>query len=160
MKIQLKELLIRPISEISAPKKVVTCSPETPIEEAIKLLRGAQVGSIVVVDGLKIHGIFTERDYLEKIGFADVDEKAKPVSAFMTKNPICSKVHEPIGQALLKMRQGHFRHLILVDSYGNLQSIISMREVTEYLFSTVADALYGQDEQEDDDDEKKTGTDG
>lgn len=69
MKLQIREILSRPVSELLKARQVIKCTPETSIAEAVKLIREKKVGSIVIAYGLRVLGIFTEKDFLEKLRF-------------------------------------------------------------------------------------------
>jgi len=132
MKHQLKELLDRHIAELGEAKRAIHCEPELSLINAISTLKSANVGSLVIVDGTRVVGIFTERDVLIKCALQDIPTNAK-ISEYMTKNPVCVQRFEPLGNVLLKMKEGKFRHIIIVDSYGNLEKVVSQREILDYL---------------------------
>ena len=110
MTLQLKELLGRPISELGSAKRATHCSSDLSVLGAVKVMKGEGIGSLVVADGLKVLGIFTERDYIERIVFTGKDASKLLIGECMTKNPICTQRHESIGAVLSKMREGNFRH--------------------------------------------------
>ena len=129
----LKEILEQSISELGEPQRAKSCSPDTTLEDAVSMLKEAKVGSLVIVADGSVKGIFTERDFLEKVALNDVDMTKLPISSLMTPNPVCVKRHESIGSVLEKMQKGKFRHIIISDSYGHLEKVVSIREVMEYL---------------------------
>jgi CBS domain-containing protein len=133
MKHILEELLTRPISELGCPKRAIHAKADLSIQGAVATLKSSHIGSIVIVDGLRVIGIFTERDFLERVGFSQVDISRATVGEFMTPNPICAQRFENIGSVLKKMREGNFRHIVIVDAYGNLEKVVSMREIMDYL---------------------------
>lgn len=141
MKLQLLELLQRPVNDMLHKTPVLKCTPDTSVKEAVKMLQDSRVGSIIVSQDLRIVGIFTERDFLMKIAFHKGDWTKEKISTFMTANPVCIQRHERIGKLLLRMRRGKFRHLVVVDSYGNLENIISMRDIVDYLIDAIRTGL-------------------
>jgi CBS domain-containing protein len=133
MKHQLKELLERNISELGQAKRAIHCEPELSLSNAISSLKLNNVGSLVIVEGARVIGIFTERDVLLKCALQDIPLGTAKVSDYMTKNPICVQRFETIGNVLVKMKSGKFRHIIIVDAYGNLEKVVSQREIMDYL---------------------------
>ncbi len=133
MKHLLRELLERSISDLGEAKRALHCDPDLSLSNAISTLKSANVGSLVVVDGAKVVGIFTERDVLMKCALQDIPWGSAKISDFMTKNPTCVQRFESIGNVLVKMNEGKFRHIIIVDSYGNLEKVISQREIVDYI---------------------------
>lgn len=53
-----------PISEVMQ-KKVVTCSPDMPVEEVAALMIEKSIGAVPVVENEKIIGIISERDFVK-----------------------------------------------------------------------------------------------
>ena len=133
MKQQLKEILERSISELGAAKRAIHCEPELSIQAAIATLKSANVGSLVITEGTRVVGIFTERDVLLKCALQEIPLGSAKVADYMTPNPVCVQRFETIANALLKMKEGKFRHIIIVDSYGNLEKVVSLREIMDYL---------------------------
>ena len=134
MRHQLKELLDRHIAELGEAKRAIHCEPELSLVNAIATLKSANVGSLVVVEGTRVVGIFTERDVLKKCALQDIPINAK-ISDFMTRNPVCVQRFETLGSVLNKMKAGKFRHIIITDSYGNLEKVVSQREILDYLLN-------------------------
>ncbi|MBY0370675.1 CBS domain-containing protein [bacterium] len=137
MMLQLKEVLKRSIVDLSLSKAVPGCSPAASVEEATKLLQGAAGTCILVLDQKKAVGIFTERDVLKKVTLSGVDAKATPVSKLMTPNPVSVTRQASVGDVLMKMKDGKFRHLVVADAYGNSEGVVSMRDITDYLANLV-----------------------
>ena len=77
------------------------------------------VGSIVVMEGGRPVGIFTERDFLKKIAPLDQDLRYEPISKFMTPNPKSLPLDAPISKAMIFMRLGRFRHILLQKKTGS-----------------------------------------
>lgn len=56
------------VSAFMTPKeKLITITPDTLIEEAVKLMRDHKIGCLPVVEGDKLYGIFTETDALDHL---------------------------------------------------------------------------------------------
>lgn len=135
MKHQLKELLERKISDLGEAKRATHCEPELSLSNAINTLKSANIGSLVIVEGGRVVGIFTERDVLSKCALQDIPLGSAKIADYMTKNPVCVQRFETIGAVLQKMKEGKFRHIIIVDAYGNLEKVVSLREIMDYLLN-------------------------
>lgn len=133
MKHLLRELLERPIAELGEAKRAIHCEPELSLSNAIATLQSFNIGSLVVVEGTKVVGIFTERDVLMKCCLHDIPWSTAKVSNYMTPRPVCVQRFETIGNVLIKMKEGKFRHIIIVDSYGNLEKVVSIREIMIFI---------------------------
>ncbi len=70
-------------------KNVTSVKKDTPIYEAIELLRKKHISSMPVVeDDLTLLGVFSEKDVICLFCYAQEDDKAKVVSDFMAEDPI------------------------------------------------------------------------
>jgi CBS domain-containing protein len=121
------------------PKRPSTVAPNTTVGDVLKKMVSETIGCVMVVDGGKLVGIFSERDALMKLNVDAAKSFAKPISQFMTQNPVTLDTGDKIAFALHKMNVGGYRHLpILFD--GNLAGVISIRDILRYLTERVAAA--------------------
>lgn len=96
--------------------------------QAIKIMAEAHIGAVLVTEGGKIVGIFTERDYLRKgenEGRAAKDTKIRDV---MVKKMITVNTDTTLDQCMALMRQYNIRHLPVVEK-EQLMGLVSMRDV-------------------------------
>ncbi len=106
---------------------------ETPLDEAIGLMRERKHGCALVTRDGKLAGIFTERDVLMKIVGTQIDLVRTPIAAYMSRNPQTLPADASVAYALNKMVVEGFRHIPLVDAQGRPVGVVSMREVVEYV---------------------------
>ena len=125
------------ISELDLTSDVVSCGVSTPISEVREILQQSEFGSIAVVEDNKVVGIFTERDYLKKIAGNESATSSQPVSEFMTKNPKSVSQRNHITDVISLMDEGRFRHVLVISTAGELQSIISMRDIINYMKTSI-----------------------
>jgi CBS domain-containing protein len=88
-----------------------------------------QIGSVVIVENQKPVGILTERDFVrivERVGALMENSLAKN---HMTTPVLSVKPETPIADVVKLMGEKHVRHVIVLDSKGNLAGIISSRDV-------------------------------
>ncbi|MCM8794574.1 MAG: CBS domain-containing protein [Candidatus Omnitrophica bacterium] len=130
----------RPINELLKEKTVllvthklcVQGSPDIPVEEAMELMRANKSGYIVLVEGEKPVGIFTETDVVLKVLGQPVD-RSKPVRNFMLSNPQVLTRAATVGEAIDLMAKNRIYHIPIVDEEGRLAGIISVRSVIKFL---------------------------
>ncbi|HWO92383.1 MAG TPA: CBS domain-containing protein [Methylomirabilota bacterium] len=104
-----------------------TVNPSTTVGEAVALMAQHQVGSMLVMDGTRLEGIFTERDTVRAISQAH-DAPAHSVSSWMTADPVTVGPEEPVEDALKTMLDRGFRHLPVVKD-GEVIGIVSIRDL-------------------------------
>jgi CBS domain-containing protein len=110
---------------------VVTVSRTASVLDAIHAMAGAKVGSVAVVDGNILEGIFSERDVMLRVVMEGRDPKATAVEEVMT-SPVQTIQKRTTGEEVLRiMVQNHIRHLPVVDEMGQVQAMVSMRSLLE-----------------------------
>jgi CBS domain-containing protein len=104
-----------------------TVSPSTTVGEAVALMAQHRVGSMLVMDGTRLAGIFTERDTVRAISQSH-DAPSHEVSSWMTQDPMTVGPDEPVETALQTMLDNGFRHLPVVND-GEVIGIVSIRDL-------------------------------
>ena len=117
----------RPIREIIENQKPVTASAGINVAKAAQLMKEHRVGALLVVEGSKLKGIFTERDALFRVMAAGREPKATKLSEVMTPNPRTVGPDRPFGHALHLMYEGEFRHVPVVEN-GRVLGMVSARD--------------------------------
>ena len=110
---------------------VVTVSRTATVLDAIQAMAGAKVGSIAVVDGSVLVGIFSERDVMLRVVAEGRDPKSTAIEEVMTSPVQTIQKRTTNDEALRIMVQNHIRHLSVVDEKGEIQAMVSMRSLLE-----------------------------
>src|SRR5205823_2928366 len=92
-------------------------SPSQPVADAVALMRREQVGCVLVCEGERLVGIFSERDLMRRV-LAAGQPLTVPISQCMTPQPVVVHPKDPIGGAVRRMEEGGYRHLPVVDEAG------------------------------------------
>jgi CBS domain-containing protein len=108
--------------------------------EAACLMSECRIGAVAVVEEGRLEGIFTERDALCRVVVAGHDPGKTPLRDVMTADPETAIPQMTAVAALLRMRDGGFRHLPVVED-GQVKGIISMRDFIGAEFHEVEDRL-------------------
>lgn len=114
------------------PQSPITAKLSDPLERVIALMAEKSLGCVVVVDGAAVKGIFTERDVLLQLARSTIDLKAAKVTDYMTPDPEPIAPGDSVQAALLKMSEGGFRHLTVMEN-GRLVGVISVRDILYHL---------------------------
>ena len=102
--------------------------PDMTVHQAVQLMAEKQVGAVVVTNpGGQVIGIFTERDYLLRIGLVCRDAQKTLLSEVMTTAVETEAPNTSVEDALARMIRGHFRHLPIVDNDRLPLGIVSIR---------------------------------
>jgi CBS domain-containing protein len=105
----------------------------TTIGEAARVMKERRIGCVLVEDGGKLVGIFTERDILTKLVGTGYDPAKVRVDGVMTRNPETLTPEDPIAFAMQLMSVGGFRHVPLVDADRRPVGILSVKDIVDYL---------------------------
>lgn len=110
--------------------KRLVAPPETTVAKAAKLMARKNVGAIMVVEGKRLVGIFTERDTVFRVVAEGRDVATTTIGEVMTREPITVGPDEIFGRALLLMHDNGFRHVPVVDN-GEPVGIVSSRSALD-----------------------------
>jgi CBS domain-containing protein len=117
----------RTIRSIIEGQELVTAPKSMPVGEAARLMKQHNVGAILVVEGDKLAGVFTERDALFRVVAEGRDANTTQLGAVMTPNPKTIPADSPFTHALQMMYEGGFRTLPVVED-GRPVGLVSARD--------------------------------
>ncbi|TME14874.1 MAG: CBS domain-containing protein [Chloroflexi bacterium] len=107
--------------------RLVVIGPDATVAEAATVMARRKVGSVLVMTGEELAGIFTERDVVRAISH-DIHAPQDEVSHWMTREPTTIDADTAHEAALELMRSGHFRHLPVVAG-RKVVGMLSMRDL-------------------------------
>jgi CBS domain-containing protein len=110
--------------------QVWTVSKDASLLDALTLLREKKIGALVVMDGDKPAGIFSERDYVQRVDVARQQPAAIRVESIMTKNIVTVEPGQSVNECMELMTEKHIRHLPVLED-GRLVGIISIGDVVK-----------------------------
>lgn len=128
------------VKSVMDRKKLLTASPETTVRQAAKRMATKNVGAVMVVEGERLVGIFTERDILTRVVAAERDPKTTQLAEVMTTSPMTVDPNRTFGAALLMMFENGFRHVPVVDEEKVIGIVSSRHALDPDLEEFVAEA--------------------
>lgn len=117
------------LAEKTKPNTIV--APNITVLSAIELMRERDIGAVMVVDGDRLVGIFTERDCVHKVSSVGDDPRDVMVSEVMTKQVRCITPDMEVSEGLALMTERHFRHLPVLDNKRNILGIVSIGDLVK-----------------------------
>ena len=120
----------RSVREVMQKRSVLKAPPQTLVIKAAKLMEKRNVGAVLVVEGDRLLGIFTERDVTFRVVAHGLDACTTEISKVMTRNPHTIDPDQPLGHALLIMHEHGFRHLPVIEA-GRIIGIVSSRSAMD-----------------------------
>ncbi|MDO8596046.1 MAG: CBS domain-containing protein [Sulfuricaulis sp.] len=116
-----------PIRTIIEDQEPLTAPAKTTVGEAARLMKQSRVGAVMVVEGGKLVGIFTERDALFNVIANGLDAQTTRLAEVMTLDPRTIHPDRPLGDALQLMHVSGFRHVPVVEN-GRPVGMVSARD--------------------------------
>ena len=98
-----------------ASSDIISCTADTPVREAVRLLASKRIGAIPVMDGGRVAGIFSERDVIYRLADEGDACLARPLGEVMTSPAITVDRSSAVLDALALMTKRRIRHLPVVD---------------------------------------------
>lgn len=103
-----------------------------PVSEAVELMRKEKSGCLLITDGGRLVGIFSERDLLTRV-LAPGRALDTPLANCMTPNPVTVHPKDSVRTAMQRMEKGGYRHLPVVDDENRPVGLLSAGRVVHYL---------------------------
>lgn len=114
------------------------------LSDVLDVMASMTISSVVVVEGRRPIGIFTERDALRIIPEL-LDPETTKVGSLMSGNPVVAPRHLDLFEAYHLCAQKNIRHLIVVDNEGDLYGVASD---TDFMKVLGLDVFSGQEKVE------------
>lgn len=113
-------------------RTVFSVTPTTSVADAVSEMNRHRVGSVLVLDGGELVGIFTERDVLRRVVGANVDPKRMQVAEVMSTGVITISPESSIEDTMVLFTEKRCRHLPVLDQ-GRLVGTISIGDITRWI---------------------------
>lgn len=115
-------------------KKIHSISPDATVYDALKLMSEKEIGALIVMDGDKVVGILSERDYARKIILQGKTSKDTLVKEAMSSHLFHVKPENTVEECMILMTGKHVRHLPVFDK-GKFVGVISIGDVVKSIIS-------------------------
>lgn len=99
----------------SKPAEIRAVPPDAPVIEAIRLMAEHHVGALLVMDGARLAGILSERDYARKVVLQGRSSKDTPVRDIMTERVITVGPGDSADHCMQVVTDHRIRHLPVID---------------------------------------------
>jgi CBS domain-containing protein len=109
---------------------VWSIGPDASVYDALRLMADREVGALVVMEGAKVVGIISERDYARKVILKGGSSKSMQVKEIMTTDVVYTQHEQNIEECMALMTEKRTRHLPVVDE-GHLIGIVSIGDLVK-----------------------------
>ena len=122
--------IVAHILKSKADQTVYTIAPTASVFDAVKLMAEKNSGALVVMEGEKIVGIITERDYARKIVLMARSSKDTPVRDIMTSLVLYVRPGQTSEECMALMTENRLRHLLVLDT-SKLIGVVSIGDLVK-----------------------------
>ena len=119
----------------SKNKKLAFVSPDQTVLRALEIMAEHDVGALLVLDGKRLAGVFSERDYARKVILQGKASKHTKVSEVMSDKVAYVTLDRTVEECMAIMTDRHFRHLPVLDDEHNVMGIVSIGDLIKETIS-------------------------
>ena len=127
---------MRPLKQLIETKQaLVSVGPEDTVFTALTLLAQFDIGALPVLEGGKLVGIFSERDYARKIILMGKASKDTLVREIMSDKVSCVTLDQTVEECMALMTDKHIRHLPVLGVNREMLGILSIGDLVKETIS-------------------------
>ncbi|MBL8262691.1 MAG: CBS domain-containing protein [Xanthomonadaceae bacterium] len=104
--------------------------PEAPVLDAIRLMADAHIGAVLVMDGPRLVGILSERDYARKVVLQGRSSAETPVRDIMTSRVLTATPADTSDRCMKMMTEHRIRHLPVIDG-DDVVGVVSIGDLVK-----------------------------
>ena len=113
---------------------IQTIPPTATVFDAIAMMAERNIGALPVMQGGRLVGMLSERDYTRKVMLMGRSSRDTLVSEIMTQNPVTVGPENTVNDCMEIMTEERVRHLPVVEN-GELVGILSIGDLVKWIMS-------------------------
>lgn len=117
---------------------IFSVPPNSTVYQALQLMAEKDIGAVLVMEGDKLMGIFSERDYARKVVLQGKTSAGTPISDIMTKRVIFAKPSHTVDQCMAIMSEKRFRHLPVMEG----DTVLGVLSITDLVREQIAEQQF------------------
>jgi Predicted signal-transduction protein containing cAMP-binding and CBS domains len=119
---------------------IYSVEPGTSVYDALKFMGEKNIGALLVMEGSKLNGIISERDYARKVVLKGKTSLETKVSDIMTEKVITILPEDNLERCMELMSENHIRHIPVVKS-GEVKGVISISDVVTAIIESQKETI-------------------
>jgi CBS domain-containing protein len=109
---------------------VWSVKPTNTVLEALGIMAEHDIGAVLVLDGDKLVGVLSERDYARKVVLAGRSSRESQVKEVMTSHVVCVSPERSVDECMALMTNKRLRHLPVID-HKRVVGIVSIGDLVK-----------------------------
>ena len=119
---------------------VWSVSPDESVFRAMSLMADKGIGALVVIDGERLVGIISERDYARKVALQEKSSKDIPVRDIMTSAVVSVGLDHTVDDCMRIVTDERIRHLPVVRG-ERVVGVVSIGDLVRRVISTQGETI-------------------
>lgn len=115
-------------------KTIWSVTPQTRTLEALKLLSEKDIGALLVMEGEKLVGIISERDFARRLARTGGCDTNQPVREIMITNVYYANPQNTTEECMKLMTDKHIRHLPILEN-GKVVGLITVGDIVKEIIN-------------------------
>jgi CBS domain-containing protein len=131
---------MKTVQQILATKgyQVWSIRSDATVFDALKLMGEKEIGALAVVDGGRLTGIISERDYARKVILRGRTSRDTLVREIMTATVITADLEQTVEECMAVMTERRIRHLPVVENH----QLVGMISIGDLVKSIIAEQQF------------------
>ena len=117
----------------SKPRKVWSVTPGTSVFDALSLMADQDIGAVLVMDGTRLRGVLSERDYARKVILSGKSSRDTQVEEIMSEPGLATR-STTVDECMREMTATRVRHMPVVED-GQLIGVVSIGDLVNWVIS-------------------------
>ena len=132
IKNNLRNQAMKPVKHVlkEKGKDIWAIAPDASVFDAIDLMAQKEVGALLVLEGEKLIGIISERDYTRKVILKGKSSKETKIRDIMTSPVICAHADQDVKKCMALMTAKNIRHLPMLEN-NRLVGVVSLGDLVK-----------------------------
>lgn len=115
-------------------RDVWSVGPKASVFEAIQLMAERGIGALIVLDGPRVVGVLSERDYARKVILAGRSSRETRVEEIMTTRVVTARPEQTVEECMALMTNKRIRHLPVMQD-RHLLGMISIGDLVKEIIA-------------------------
>ncbi|MGH8664272.1 MAG: CBS domain-containing protein [Burkholderiales bacterium] len=114
--------------------EVISVAPDSNVLDALKLMAQREIGAVLVVQGARLVGIMSERDYARKVILKGKSSQDTKVREIMTERVMYARPEQTVPELMALMTNKRVRHLPVLEG-DRLVGVLSIGDLVKEMIS-------------------------